>query len=91
MHGRFGGPGRIRGHGDLIHGDVVYDDLGFDCPAHTTLVDARRIGNGLIDYDFYRARAAAERTRVRRAALMALTRFIRRVVQTIGRKGSPAG
>jgi len=91
MHGRFGKPGRIEGHGDLGRDELGRDDLGRDCPTHAALVDARRIGNGLIDYDFYRARAVTERTRVRRAALTALTRFVRRVSLTIGRKDSPAG
>lgn len=81
MHGRIGECGRIEAHGDL----------GFDCRVHVALVDVRRIGNGLIDYDFYRARAVMERTRVRRATLTALTRFIRRVFLTIGRRESPAG
>lgn len=96
MHGRFGEPGRIEAHGDLVHENLghdhlVHDDLGFDCPAHAALVGARRIGNGPIDYDFYRARAVTERNRVRRAALTALTRFIRRVSLTFGRKDSHAG
>jgi hypothetical protein len=71
MHGRIGEPSRIGGRGDL----------GFDCPMRTALVDVRRIGNGSIDYDFYRARAVTERNRVRRAALTALMRFIRLVVR----------
>jgi hypothetical protein len=86
MHGRFRESGRIEAHSDLGH-----DDLGHDCPTHAALVGARRIGTGPIDYDFYRARAVTERTRVRRAALTALTRFIRRVFLTIGRKDSRAG
>lgn len=81
MHGRIGEPGRIGGRGSL----------SYDCSMHATLVDVRRIGNGSIDYDFYRARAVTERNRARRAALTALTRFIRRVSLTIGRKDSPAG
>jgi hypothetical protein len=81
MHGRIGESGRIEGCGGL----------GFDYSMHATLVDVRRIGNGSIDYDFYRARAVTERNRVRRAALTALTRFIRRVSLTIGKKESPAG
>jgi hypothetical protein len=101
MHGRFGRSGRIGVHGDLRYGDLGHvdlgdvglghDDVGFDCPTHAGLVGVRRIGNGPIDYDFYRARAVTERTRVRRAALTALTRFIRRMTLTIGRKDSPAG
>jgi hypothetical protein len=63
----------------------------FGEPGGAELVRARRIGNGPIDYDFYRARAVRERIRVRRAALTALTRFIRRVSLTIARKDSSAG
>jgi hypothetical protein len=96
MHGRFGKPGRIEAHGDLRYGDLGHVDLGHvelghDCRTNAALVGVRRIGNGPIDYDFYRARAVTERTRVRRAALTALTRFIRRVSLMIGRKDSPAG
>jgi hypothetical protein len=91
MHGRFGEPGRIEARGDLRYGDLGHVDLGHDCRTHAALVGARRIGNGSIDYDFYRARAVTERTRVRRAALTALTRFIRRVSLMIGRKESSAG
>ena len=87
MHGRFGELGRIEAHRELGR-----DYLDRDFPTQAVLlVEARRIGNGSIDYDFYRARAVMERTRVRRAALTALTRFIRRVTLTIGRKDSPAG
>ena len=55
MHGQIGKPNqsvRVRG------------DLGFYYRNRAVMFDAfRRLGNGTIDYDFYRARARAERHR----------------------------
>ena len=69
MHGQIGGPNsRVEVRGDL---DFYYR-------TRAALLEARRrSGNGPIDYDFYRARASAERNRVRRETFKWLARFIR--------------
>jgi len=63
--------------GDLRRGAQSGGDLDFYYRTRAALLDARRIGGGDIDYDFYRARARAERNRVRREALKSLGRFLR--------------
>jgi hypothetical protein len=55
MHGQIGKPNQ---------GVRVRGDLGFYYRNRAVMFDAfRRLGNGTIDYDFYRARARAERHR----------------------------
>ena len=55
MHGQIGKPNS---------GVKARGDLGFYYRNRAAMFDAfRRLGNGTIDYDFYRARARAERRR----------------------------
>jgi hypothetical protein len=53
-------------------------DLDFYYRTRAALLDARRgLGGGAIDYDFYRARARAERACVRRETFKSLSPYMR--------------
>jgi len=68
MHGQIGKPGRVES----------LRDLEFYYRSRAAMLDAgRALGNGTIDYDFYRTRARVERNRARHEALRRLTRFVR--------------
>ena len=67
-----------------MHGQIgerrteIRRDLDFYYRTRAALLDARRgLGSGAIDYDFYRARACAERNRVRREIFRSLSPYIR--------------
>ena len=69
----------MHGHiGDCNSRIQTRGGLDFNDRTRSALSDARRqLGNGCIDYDFYRARAREERNRVRRETFKWLRRFIR--------------
>jgi hypothetical protein len=68
MHGQIGG---------LNYRMQTGGDLDFYYRTRAALLEARGFGNGIIDYDYYRARARTERRRVLRAAFKSLGRFLR--------------
>jgi hypothetical protein len=68
MHGRIG---------EMRRGAQSGGDLDFYYRTRAALLEARGFGNGIIDYDYYRARARTQRRRVRRAAFKSLGRFLR--------------
>ena len=68
MHGQIG---------DLRDGSQHRGNLDFYYRTRATLIEARRLGGGTIDYDFYRMRARAERRRVRRRIFRSLWPYVR--------------
>lgn len=71
MHGQIG---------DLRDGSQRRDGLDFCYRTRATLIEARRLGGGAIDYDFYRMRARAHRRRVHRAIFLSLRPYVRPLV-----------
>ena len=69
MHGQIG---------EKRDGSQRRDNLDFYYRTRATLIEARRLGGGGgIDYDFYRARARAERARVHREMFRSLRPYLR--------------
>ncbi len=68
MHGQIG---------DVKVGSQSRGDLDFYYRTRATLIETRRgLGGGAIDYDFYRMRAHAERSRVQREILLSLRPYV---------------
>jgi len=68
MHGQIG---------DLKGGSQSRGDLDFYYRTRATLIEARRLGGGAIDYHFYRMRARTERSRVCREVFLSLLPYVR--------------
>lgn len=71
MHGQFG---------DIRERSQARGDLDFYYRTRATLIEARRLGGGTIDYDFYRKRARRMRSRVHREFLQSLWPYARPLV-----------
>jgi hypothetical protein len=70
-------------HGQIgdVKGGSQSCDLDFYYRTRATLIEARRgLGGVAIDYDFYRTRAHAERSRVRREIFLSLLPYVRPLV-----------
>jgi hypothetical protein len=68
MHGQIG---------DIRERSQARGDLDFYYRTRATLIEARRLGGGTIDYDFYRKRARRMRSRVHREFLQSLWPYAR--------------
>jgi hypothetical protein len=69
MHGQIG---------DVRVGTQSRGNLDFYYRTRVTLIETQRgLGGGVIDYDFYRARARIERSRVQREIFFSLLPYVR--------------
>jgi hypothetical protein len=68
MHGQIG---------DLKGGSQSRGDLDFYYRTRATLIEARRLGGGAIDYDFYRTHPRRLRSCVRRKIFLSLRPYVR--------------